>query len=282
MKILIIILLFLTACSSENITPLNGKYSTVGDEIGPMLILEENNKFSFTYIIERSYLPNGNFEIKNGELICSDKTTGEVAVFKIISDKKLELDLDKSELIEGAKFLDKPIVDGMILEFKGEIGDKTKHVDRNVEDEAFITEIITEQDLMSLVEKMYGIITEKDPALISHTNKVAFELINGKMNYNIDENKSTWEEFLKKLTGKEVYFGGYEEMSKLGFINEKELYWEDGYIITLDVDDISQNTINFNFTIWRSGTGAYYLNDCKAILENNDKWNIKIGSEAIS
>lgn len=282
MKILIIILLLLTACNSENITPLNGKYSTVGDKIGPVITLEDDNKFSFIYVVERDYIPNGNFELKNNEIVCTDTVTGEIAVFKIISDKKLKLDLDKSKLFDGAKYLDKPIVDGMIFEYKGDIDDKTIPLDENIDDEVFITRTIKEKDLISLVEKMYGIIVEKDSSIISSTDKVAFELINGDTNYNINENKSTWEESLKKITGNEVYFGGYNEMVELGFINEEDLYWKDGFIITIDIIDLSDNAINFDFNIWRSGKGAYYLINCKATLDNDDIWNIKIGSEAIS
>jgi hypothetical protein len=52
-------------------------------------------------------------------------------------------------------------------------------------------------------------------------------------------------------------------------------------LIRFELSDVTEDSFTFDVSKWRSGTGAYFLNDCKAVKKSR-VWNYTIGSEMIS
>lgn len=71
--------------------------------------------------------------------------------------------------------------------------------------------------------------------------------------------------------------GTWDELAEEGYIDEKNLCWEDGIFFSLSgtVDD-------FNAQKWRSGTGAYFFFHCTAEMAEDGSWTYEIGGQAIS
>lgn len=81
----------------------------------------------------------------------------------------------------------------------------------------------------------------------------------------------------------------YEELAESGYINKDELYWKDGIIFSISNSQKAEEqhfglkVIKFNAEKWRSGTGAYFFNDCTASWPQNGTWtDYTIGVHAIS
>lgn len=72
--------------------------------------------------------------------------------------------------------------------------------------------------------------------------------------------------------------GTWEELAAEGYIDEKNLCWEDGIFFSLSgsADD------TFNAQKWRSGTGAYFFFNCTADRAEDGSWSYEIGGQAIS
>ena len=66
-----------------------------------------------------------------------------------------------------------------------------------------------------------------------------------------------------------------------GLIDDKNLNFETGVLFKITDEIISDNTFSFQISKWRSGTGAIYYSDCKA-LKTGDSWEYSLGGFAIS
>jgi len=75
--------------------------------------------------------------------------------------------------------------------------------------------------------------------------------------------------------------GTFEELCEQGMIDRENLYFETGILFTIEVTDVKEAGFTFDAQKWRSGLGAYFFNDCKAV-KTSEGWSYTIGSEAIS
>ena len=81
----------------------------------------------------------------------------------------------------------------------------------------------------------------------------------------------------------------FGELREQGYIGKDELYWEDGLLFSITDSMKAEEQYNglrvikFDAQKWRSGTGAYFFNDCSASWPQNGTWlDYNIGSQAIS
>lgn len=86
-----------------------------------------------------------------------------------------------------------------------------------------------------------------------------------------------------------VYTYTYEQLDASGFLKSDEgsqsaKYWPDGVLLTItENQDSGTDKVTFDAVKWKSGLGAYYLNDCTSTRRKDGTWtDFKIGSEAIS
>ena len=67
----------------------------------------------------------------------------------------------------------------------------------------------------------------------------------------------------------------FEELKENGYVNETELYWKDGVLLSLKATDNekqSEKKITFDAEKWRSGTGAIFFNGCTAKRGKGPQW----------
>ncbi|MBQ8648270.1 MAG: hypothetical protein IJ484_09020, partial [Oscillospiraceae bacterium] len=88
-----------------------------------------------------------------------------------------------------------------------------------------------------------------------------------------------------ELHGLEALSGSWQELADAGYINEKELYWEDGVyfeIVPAETVNSFADRLMFRAEKWRSGLGAIMLNDCTAQRAEDGSWSWEPGGFAIA
>lgn len=75
--------------------------------------------------------------------------------------------------------------------------------------------------------------------------------------------------------------GTFDELSEQGYINQEKLYFENGMLFTFELSDVKEDSFTFNVRKWRSGTGAFFFHDCKAV-KTDGVWSYTVGVEMIS
>jgi hypothetical protein len=130
---------------------------------------------------------------------------------------------------------------------------------------------------MSVTDDLWNV----DPGLNSEAEIIAFDLTKA-ANLNGGEKSA-----LVYLAGGKYspsgqgMMGTFEELCEQGLIDRENLYFETGILFTIEVTDVTEAGFTFDAQKWRSGTGAYFFNDCKAV-KTSEGWSYTIGSEAIS
>ena len=66
----------------------------------PELTLLEDGSFNFSYIIARDYLPNGDYQIKDNQLIARDEVVDERFVFDLIDSQHLRFNPEASTWLQ--------------------------------------------------------------------------------------------------------------------------------------------------------------------------------------
>ncbi len=82
-----------------------------------------------------------------------------------------------------------------------------------------------------------------------------------------------------ELHDKEVLNGTFEELCEQGFINEEDLYWENGCLLSireegfLTDEEEDPDEVTFTAQKWRSGLGAIMFTNCTAKQDKNGHWD---------
>jgi hypothetical protein len=135
------------------------------------------------------------------------------------------------------------------------------------------------EDIAGLYRTVVKDLFEVDPGLNDNIQRIAFDL--SKVSNLKDTEKTALIYSLGNTFGLEAISGTFDELSEQGYIDKENLYFETGILIIIEDTPIENNGFTFDAHKWRSGTGAYFYNDCEAIKTNNG-WTYTIGSEAIS
>lgn len=118
-----------------------------------------------------------------------------------------------------------------------------------------------------------------DEGLNSDINVLAFDL--SQVSNLTEAEKDELVKMVSKSHGVEGIRGTFDELSEQGYIDKENLYFETGMLITIEATDVTEDSFTFDVTKWRSGDGAYFFIDCKAVKTGNG-WSYTVGSEAIS
>ena len=104
-----------------------------------------------------------------------------------------------------------------------------------------------------------------------------------------DGEKSAISYIFAKAHDKQCLELTFDELREQGYIEKDELYWEDGILFSITDDMKAEEQYNglrvikFDAKKWRSGTGAYFFNDCSASWPQNGTWSdYNVGGHAIS
>ncbi len=121
---------------------------------------------------------------------------------------------------------------------------------------------------------------EEDPGLNDDADYFGFDLT-GLSTLNAQEARILGTLFSQSL-GKIPLFGTYEELVEQGYINDAELYWEDGLLFTLAEDSVADDRVGFQCSKWRSGLGAIFYEDSAFSFNSSGGADIEWGPMYIS
>jgi hypothetical protein len=135
-------------------------------------------------------------------------------------------------------------------------------------------------DIAGFYQTVINDLYDADPGLNDGLEVLAFDL-SQVVNLTAAE-KSALVYLIGNDYGLPTIQGTFDELAGQGYIDKENLYFPTGILFTIiDTPREGGNTFTFDAKKWRSGTGAYFFNDCTATKQNG-AWTYTVGSEAIS
>lgn len=117
-------------------------------------------------------------------------------------------------------------------------------------------------NLVGLYYQMILDIISQDTALNEDTSIIALDLTQAS---NLtDGDKSALSYLVMNGFMKDCYLYTYEELVNEGLIDDENLYFKDGILITIAVTKETTDSFTFSISKWRSGLGAIGYDDCTA------------------
>lgn len=173
---------------------------------------------------------------------------------------------------------------GMILEFEGR--GATYETYPGHFDVKAVRVLKQGDDLVGLYRSVLRELWETDPALNEDITTIGIDL-SGLSNLSAVERNALRYVFTNDVYGKTGQFvnvvtGTWQELCDEGYIDGKNLYWENGVFLSVAVTKTGERKFTFEAEKWRSGTGAIYFKGCEAKRDKAGQWNYKTGSFAIA
>lgn len=151
-------------------------------------------------------------------------------------------------------------------------------------------------NIVNLYTQVFSDILKDDEGLNFDINYIGLDLVDAPGNLNQTEMNViayllTEDEYIQKMDSSPTFLlGNYDDFVEQGYINDKDLYWEDGIILSIRKSESngqdskpSNQELMFDAVKWRSGDGAIFYNNCIAIKDDNGYWmDYEIGEFAIS
>lgn len=134
-------------------------------------------------------------------------------------------------------------------------------------------------DLIGFYQRVLKDLWDVDDGLNPDSGVLAFDL--SQLTNLTDAEKSALVYTVSNSYGLEGITGTFDELSEQGYIDKENLLFENGMLFEFKLTDIDDNSFTFDVRKWRSGTGAFFFNSCKAVKKGAD-WSYKVGSQAIS
>lgn len=134
-------------------------------------------------------------------------------------------------------------------------------------------------DLVGFYQTVLNDLWNVDKGLNSDISVLAFDL--SKVTNLDDAEKSALVYVMGGSYGLQGIKGTFDELSERGYIDKDKLYFKNGILFKLEVSDVTDDSFTFKAEKWRSGLGAYYFIDCKAV-RSDASWSYTVGSQAIS
>lgn len=134
-------------------------------------------------------------------------------------------------------------------------------------------------DLVGFYQTVLNDLWNVDDGLNPKDGVLAFDLSQAA---NLTESEKNALVYLESaFRGLDGVAGTFEELSAQGYIDKQNLLFENGMLFELKLTGEAENGFTFDASKWRSGTGAYFFLNCKAV-KNGGVWSYTVGSEAIS
>lgn len=134
-------------------------------------------------------------------------------------------------------------------------------------------------DLVGFYLTMLQDLYDVDPGLNDGAERLAFDL-EGVQNLTVSE-KSALIYLAAQTFQCDTFAATYQDLLQESIVNADRPQFTDGLLITLTAEPLHNGRFTFQAQKWRSGTGAYFFNDCTA-SQKDGAWHYTIGSEAIS
>lgn len=137
-----------------------------------------------------------------------------------------------------------------------------------------VTVVEEREDLLSLYFQVLTDMHEDDPVLSERVSYFAFDF-SGVQNLTQPECRAMGWLFATD-NGREPLFGTWEELAAEGYIDEENLWFEDGVLFELKDSSILAGRFTFDVQKWASGLGAVGYDGCRARKENG-VWSYEQG-----
>ncbi len=135
-------------------------------------------------------------------------------------------------------------------------------------------------DLCALYLQVLEDLWSRDPALGSGIRYIGFDLTQTSLTPS--ERTAVAARFSALHNG-EPLEATWEELADQGYIDQENLCWEDGCLLTIQETSADDSALVFDARNWRSGLGAYFFVDCTTYRSPNGQWEpYEINAEAIS
>lgn len=129
---------------------------------------------------------------------------------------------------------------------------------------------------MQVLEDLWS----EDQALQADTQYVGIDL-SGTSLTESEQAAIAWR--FGELKQKEPLNAGFDALCRDGFIDQENLYWEDGCLLSITETESTDDSVVFDAEKWRSGLGAIFFTDCTAEQNASGHWSeYKAGGFAIS
>ncbi len=274
------LLLILTACELKappaNLEPENSASDEIvaGTYLPPEaadfslpvaeLTLTADGEFSFMYNLARSFLPAGSFEFKDGKLHCDVRATDEYFVFEQIDARSYRFLSGESTFFDfedtGFDLSQNPVFF---------LAPSFLPPDTDTESISVFNRF-----LLTLCDRL----VKMDPALTRTTDKMSL-VVNGAD--FIADDREQFAALVKENMDLEVMFLSHEELKAEGYLTEDGMVWEDGFLVSVDVQEMTDDRIFFAAELWRSGFGALMPSNTVATFDGS-RWTIEFGEVAIA
>lgn len=141
-------------------------------------------------------------------------------------------------------------------------------------------------DLVGLYRRVLWELWENDPALNENITTIGIDFSGLSNLSEVERNalKYTLECDVWVKTGQfvDVVTGTWQELCDEGYIDDENLYWEDGVYLSIVVTNPGEREFTFEAQKWRSGTGAIWFKGCTAKQGKAGQWNYELGGFAIA
>lgn len=141
-------------------------------------------------------------------------------------------------------------------------------------------EVVKEEDnLIGFYLDVLKDLFDTDPGLNDKIEIAAFDLSQAVNLSEAEKEAFIW--MAQQIVGCETRAATYDELVEEGLIDVENLFFETGLLFKIEAEVIDEDLFTFTMQKWRSGLGAYWFSDCKAVKKDN-QWTYEIGAEMIS
>lgn len=218
---------------------------------------------------------SGELPITNDEPITKVKYEGKIV--EITDDQCMILgkdglvnvsgDINASELKEGMQIL---------IETDGTVNETYPMSIQSIGE----IEVVKEEDnLIGFYLDVLKDLFDTDSGLNDKIEIAAFDLSQAVNLSEAEKDAFIW--MAQQIVGCETRAATYDELVEEGLIDVDNLYFETGLLFKIETEVIDEDHFTFTMQKWRSGLGAYWFSNCKAVKKDN-QWTYEIGAEMIS
>lgn len=119
---------------------------------------------------------------------------------------------------------------------------------------------------------------QADPALVYDVKQVALAIKEYELT---DAEKDYIAKRIQEEQGIEALFMNRKELAEAGILPEDQMHWEDGYILRVNLYNVTDSKIEYDCMLWRNGTGALMAQDNTSTFKAGF-WSFKFNNMGVA
>lgn len=140
-----------------------------------------------------------------------------------------------------------------------------------------------QNDCCGLALRVFEDLWNEDSGLNGDIQYMGFEISEALVPEPSERSGIAWR--FAELHGAQPLTGSWKQLADEGYIDDENLYWEDGLFFSLTPTEGKQqenDALFFTAQKWRSGLGALFFVDCTARKDPSGAWQYEAGGFAIA